>query len=205
LSNVIRSGLHLFVLSCDLSRSFIGLDRSAEVLKSEANLPMEERQIPGTPRDCFASPLPRHNKRDSLNGHTPSLVSNKMLNGSALNMTPLSSPQTERRVEIILHSNIYKTCLSNVFSQRYSQAANQINPLSVKRKSKVKVTLCQRAPRLPASPCLISHFNFTHLWFRFRTRGTCLTQVGGYNTHITGVKANYLRIYRLHKNGFSLP
>jgi len=33
-------------------------------------------------------------------------------------------------------------------------------------KSKVK-TLCQRAPRLPASPSQL--FNFTHLWFNIRS------------------------------------
>jgi len=36
---------------------------------------------------------------------------------------------------------------------------NALNPLSAKKykvKSKVKVTLCQRAPRLPASPSLIT-------------------------------------------------
>jgi len=30
----------------------------------------------------------------------------------------------------------------------------------------VKVTLCERAPRLPTSPSVIT---FIHLWFRFQT------------------------------------
>jgi len=44
--------------------------------------------------------------------------------------------------------------------------ATDINPLSAK-KSKVKVTLCQRAPRFRGPSQL---FNFIHLWFHFRRK-----------------------------------
>jgi len=40
--------------------------------------------------------------------------------------------------------------------------------------AKVKVTLCERAARLPRP---LSLFNFTHLWFRFHTFQTVQERV----------------------------
>ena len=61
-------------------------------------------------------------------------------------------------VNCCLILNMYSTLFWKPCKQRIFQVYIQLNPLSAKNwpKSKVKVTFCQRAPRLPTSPSLIT-------------------------------------------------